>query len=180
MPMKSSWLLRLPDIRQDVAALDVPVVDRILFEKLFHVRRRRAIAIMNVFGSYQLGQALLIDRAELLRQLEALEAGAEFAISQRRRQRLVDSLEKMRRHRTAVAVHIPVENPAAARSVTSLPDGVCLRTDGLRLDFNGAEDCLCKLFEVARAIADDFESFRALVEQPDPGPAPMSSHGPCG
>ncbi len=180
MPMKSSWLLRLPDIRQDVAALDVPVVDRILFEKLFHVRRRRAIAIMNAFGGYQLGQALLIDRAELLRQLEAREAGAEFAISQRRRQRLVDSLEKMRRHRAAVTVHIPVENPAAARSVTSLPDGVCLRTDSLRLDFNGAEDCLCKLFEVARAIADDFESFRALVEQPDPGPAPMSSHGPCG
>ena len=44
------------------------------------VRRRRAIQLMHTFGGYQTGQALLIDRAELMRQLEALEAGAEFAI----------------------------------------------------------------------------------------------------
>ncbi len=142
MAAKRLWLLRVPGIRQEVAALDVPVLDRILFERLFRVRRRRAIQLMHVFGGYQTGQALLIDRAGLLRQLEALEAGTEFAIEQGRRQRLLDSLEKVRRHRAAAAVRIPVEADAAERSVASLPPGICLQADSLRVDFHGAEDAI--------------------------------------
>jgi len=129
MAARRLWLLRLPEIRQEVATLDVPVVDRISFEHLFHVRRRRAIQLMHTFGGYQTGQALLIDRAELLRQLEALEAGAEFAIEQGRRQRLLDSLERVRRHRLAAAVRIPVDADTAERSVASLrPASACRRT----------------------------------------------------
>jgi hypothetical protein len=75
MAAKKQWLLRVPEIRQDVAALEVPVLDRILFERLFHVGWRRAIDLMHAFGAYQTGQALLIDRTVLLQQLEALEAG---------------------------------------------------------------------------------------------------------
>jgi hypothetical protein len=121
---------------------------------------------MHFFGGYQTGQSLLIERAELLRQLEALEAGTEFAIEQGRRRRLLDSLEKLRRHRAAAAVHIPVEDPTVERSVASLPDGICLQADNLRLDFRGAEDLLSKLYELARAVADDFETFKAVVEHP--------------
>ena len=94
MAARRLWLVRVPEIRQDVQALEVPVVDRVLFEKLFHVRRRRALELMHVFGGYQTGQAFLIDRAELVRQLEALEAGTEFAMEQGRRRRLLDSLRE--------------------------------------------------------------------------------------
>jgi len=146
--------------------MDIPVLDRILFERLFHVRRRRAVELMHCFGGYQTGQSLLIERSELLRQLEALEAGAEFAIEQGRKQRLLDSLEKVRKHRAAAAVHIPVVDPLAERSVASLPPGIILQADSLRLDFHGAEDLLGKLYELARVVADDFESFRAMVERP--------------
>ena len=166
MAAKRSWLLRVPEIRQEVAALDVLVVDRISFERLFHVRRRRAIQLMHTFGGYQTGQALLIDRAELLRQLEALEAGAEFAIEQGRRQRLLDSLEKVRRHRAAAAVRIPVGAETAERSVARLPAGIVLQADSLRVDFRGAEDLLGKLYELAQTVGNDFESFKALVERP--------------
>lgn len=131
MPLKKSWLLRVPEIRQDVAALDVLVVDRILFERLFHVRRRRAVALLHTFGGYLAGQTLLIDRAELVRQLEALEAGAEFAIEQARRQRLLDTLEKVRRQRAAAAVHIPVPADVAERSAADLPAGICLEPGSL-------------------------------------------------
>ena len=94
MALKRQWLLRVPEIRQEVALLDVPVLDRTMVEGLFHVGWRRAIDLMHTFGSYQTGQALLIDRSTLLRQLEALEAGAEFALEQGRKQRLLDSTRK--------------------------------------------------------------------------------------
>ena len=166
MAARRLWLVRVPEIRHEVQALEVPVVDRVLFEKLFHVRRRRALELMHVFGGYQTGQAFLIDRAELVRQLEALEAGTEFAMEQGRRRRLLDSLEKVRRHRLAAAVRIPVEEPIGERRITSLPSGVCLQAGSLRVDFGGAEDLLVKLFELARAMGDDFDAFKALVERP--------------
>jgi len=166
MAAKRQWLLRVPEIRQDVTALDGPVVDRALFERLFHVGWRRAIDLMHTFGAYQVGQSLLIDRTVLLKQLEALEAGTEFAIEQGRKRRLLDSLEKIRKHRAAAAVSIPVEDPLAERSVATLPAGICLQPDSLRLDFHGAEDLLSKLYELARAVSDDFEAFRAVVERP--------------
>ena len=166
MAARRLWLLRVPEIRRDVAALDIPVLDRILCERLFHVRKRRAIELMHLFGGYQTGQSLLIERSELLRQLEALEAGAEFAIEQGRKQRLLDSLEKVRKHRAAAAVHIPVEDPLVARAVASLPAGVCLQVGSLHVDFSGAEDLFSKLFELARAASDDFEVFKSLVERP--------------
>ena len=43
MPTKKTWLLRLPEIREELSAMKVPVVDRAIFERLFGVRRRRAI-----------------------------------------------------------------------------------------------------------------------------------------
>ena len=166
MAAKRQWLLRVPEIRQDVAALDTPVIDRAMFERLFHVGWRRAIDLMHTFGAYQTGQSLLMDRTVLLQQLEALEAGTEFAIEHGRKQRLLDSLEKVRRHRMAAKVSIPVEDPLVERSVASLPKGICLQAGSLRLEFHGAEDLLSKLYELARAVADDFETFKALVEQP--------------
>ena len=165
MAARKLWLLRVPEIRLEVAALQVPVVDRILFERLFHVRRR-AVQLMHTFGGYQTGQALLSDRAVLLRQLEALEAGTEFAIEQGRKQRLLDSLERVRKHRAAAAVRIPVEAEAAARSVASLPPGICLQADSLHVDFRGAEDLLGKLYALAQTVGNDFEAFQAVVERP--------------
>ena len=166
MAAKRQWLLRVPEIRQDVAALDVPVLNRTLFEHLFHVGWRRAIDLMHTFGAYQTGQALLIDRVVLLRQLEALEAGTEFAIEQGSKHRLLDSLEKVRKHRAAAAVRIPVADEAAERTMASLPPGIFLQSDSLRVDFSGAEDLLGKLYELAQTVGNDFEAFRAVVERP--------------
>ena len=38
MPVKSSWLQRIPEIADALAAMDVPVVDRATCELLFRVR----------------------------------------------------------------------------------------------------------------------------------------------
>jgi len=166
MPMKKTWLLRVSEIRQEVAALDVPVVDRVLFERLFHIRRRRAIDLMHAFGGYQTAQALLIDRAELVRQLEALEAGTEFALECGRRQRLLDSLEKTRRHRVAALVTLPVAPDTSLKTMRDLPPGVRLQPGSLTVEFGEAEDLLARLFELAQAAANDFEGFRGMASRP--------------
>jgi len=62
--------------------MDAPVIDRATFEKLFGVRRRRAIQLLHFFGGYQADRTFLLDRRELLRQLEPLAASAEFALEQ--------------------------------------------------------------------------------------------------
>ena len=85
MPTKKTWLLQLITICEELTAMDVPVIDRAVFERLFGVRRRRAIQLMHFFGGYQAGRTFLLDRLALLRQLEPLEASAEFALEQRRR-----------------------------------------------------------------------------------------------
>jgi hypothetical protein len=163
MAAKRQWLLRVPEIRQDVAALDVPVLDRALCQRLFQVGWRRAIDLMHTFGAYQTGQALLIDRTVLLRQLEALEAGTEFAIEQGRKQRLLDSLEKVRRHRAATRVVLPVAGDASLRTMVDLPPGVRLQPGSLSVEFGQAEELLAKLFELAQAAAHDFDGFRRMA-----------------
>jgi len=162
MPVKKTWLLRLPEIQQELAGLEVPVLDRAVFERIFGVRRRRAIQLMHYFGGYESGRALLVDRVELLRQLEPLQAGAEFVIEHRRRQRLTEALENVRRSRIAAKVLI---RPLLFNGeLAQLPAGIGLEPGILRIDFRGAEDLLSKLLAVAQTAAADFEAFRAAVD----------------
>jgi hypothetical protein len=99
MPMKKTWLLRLSEIREELTAVEVPVIDRAMCERVFGVRRRRALQLMHSFGGWQSGQAYLVDRLALLRQLEGVQDGEEFVGEQRRRQRLTETLEQTRRRR---------------------------------------------------------------------------------
>jgi hypothetical protein len=61
MPIKKTWLLRLPEIRAELTAIEVPVVDRAVFERVFGVRRRRAIQLLHHFGGFQAGRTFLVD-----------------------------------------------------------------------------------------------------------------------
>jgi hypothetical protein len=164
MPVRRTWLLRLPEIRQVLGGMEVPVLDRSVFERIFGVRRRRAIQLMHFFGGYESGRALLVDRMVLLQQLEPLEAGAEFVLEQRRRQRLTEALEKVRRFRAAAAVRIEVSPDVETRRLRDLPDGIELQPGSLRVAFGKTEDLLAKLFELSKAAANDFEAFRSAAE----------------
>ena len=166
MPIKKTWLLRLPEIRAELTAMEVPVVDRAVFERVFGVRRRRAIQLLHHFGGWQSGRTFLVDRLAVLRQLEPIEASAEFALEQQRRQRLVDFLERLRRSRAGARVLIPVNKAADNPAGPGLPAGVQLDRGNLRVQFDGAEDLLRKLYELSQAAASDFEGFRAAAETP--------------
>jgi len=164
MPARKTWLLRLPEIREELAGMEVPVIDRAVFERLFGVRRRRAIQLMHFFGGYQAGRTFLLDRMALMGQLGPLQAGAEFAMEARRKQRLTEALEKIRRHRAGARVVLPVEAGGLAGQFGDLPDGVQLAPGSLHVEFRKAEELLAKLFELSKAAANDFEAFRNAAE----------------
>jgi hypothetical protein len=156
------WLLHLPEIIEMLAAFDVPVVDRAIIERLFGLRRRRAIELLHRFGGYQAGRTFLIERRTLIEHLQHLAEGEEFQVELRRRERLDGEIDKLRRYRAAASVRIPVRSTMC--QTTALPAGVALQPGHLHIEFSSTEDLLAKLFELAQAAGDDLDRFRAAAE----------------
>jgi hypothetical protein len=96
MPAKPEWLLRLPEIRTQLEYLDAPVVDRAVIERIFGLKRRRAIELLHQFGGYQAGRTFLLDRVRLLEALQSMESGDDYSTEKRRRERLQDAVEASR------------------------------------------------------------------------------------
>jgi hypothetical protein len=164
MPSKAAWLLQIPEILTLLESFEVPVVDRAVMERLFGLRRRRAIELLHSFGGYQAGRTFLIDRRLLIEHLRRLVEGEEFQAESRRKEHLGDAVDELRRHLTAARVKIPVQTDVLGRRGTGLPDGVVLEPGHLHIAFRGAENLLSKLYELSQAAAKDFDRFRAAAE----------------
>jgi hypothetical protein len=163
MSAKAEWLLRLPEIRAELEHLYVPVVDRAGIERLFRLRRRRAIELMHQFGGYQTGRTFLVDRARLLEALQALESQEDYGAEKRRRERLGDVVEASREHLISMRVRIPVRATAARASLDRLAPGVLLLPGVLSIEFQRPIELLEKLYWLSQAIAHDFEKFEGLL-----------------
>jgi hypothetical protein len=159
MPAKAQWLLRVPEILEELSALDVPVVDRAVCERLFRLRRRRAIDLIRGFGGYQAGRTFLIDRPKLAAQLERIRDSPDFKMEWQRKERLAERLDAMRRLRAGARVAIPVEHQVLSQRLPELPAGVGLSAGELHIRFESPEELLSKLFALAQAIANDYEAF---------------------
>ena len=119
---------------------------------------------MHYFGGYKAGRTLLLDRLQLMGQLEPLHAGAEFAVEGRRKQRLTEALEKVRRQRAGAHVVLPMEAGRLDGRIIDLPDGIRLEPGSLHVEFRKAEELLAKLFLLSKAAANDFDAFRGTAE----------------
>ena len=164
MPAKALWLLHIPEIIAMLETFDVPVVDRAVIERLFGLRRRRAIELLHRFGGYQAGRTFLVDRHLLIEHLRRLADGEEFQRESQRKERLGHTVDQLRRHQAAARVRISVEPDVFGRKLTDLPPGVALEAGHLHIAFSGTEDLLGKLFELSQAASNDFDRFRATAE----------------
>src|SRR5687768_8223205 len=126
MPSKLSWILELPRIQEELEALNLPVVDRACSEKVFGLKRRRAIFLMKEFGGYQAGRTLLVDRRALLQSLRKI-ARSEYEPELARKTRLVEELEKSRKLQRGRLVKINVPPEVREQKISDLPAGVHLR-----------------------------------------------------
>ena len=163
MPAKPEWLLRLPEIRAELEHLEVPVVDRAGIERIFGLKRRRAIELMHQFGGYQAGRTFLLDRVRLLEALQSLESREDYTAEKRRRERLGDVVEASREHLISTRVRIPVRAAAARASLDRLAPGVLLLPGILSIEFRHPIELLEKLYGLAQAITHDFDKFEGLV-----------------
>lgn len=159
MPAKAQWLLRIPEILEELSGLDVPVVDRAVCERLFRVRRRRAIDLIRWFGGYQAGRTFLVDRARLVALLEKLRDSPDFKLEWQRKERLSAKLDEMRRLQAGTHVAVPVGLEVFGQRLPDLPAGVALGAGTLQIQFESPEELVGKLFALAQAIANDYEAF---------------------
>ncbi len=89
MPPQPQWLLRVPEILEDLKALEIPVLDRASVERLFALKRWQAVQLLHHFGGYQVGRTFLVDRQKLIQQLAQIHAGEAFTYEQQRRERVI-------------------------------------------------------------------------------------------
>jgi hypothetical protein len=167
MPAKAQGLLRVPDILAELSALDVPIVDRAVCERLFGLGRRRAIDLIRGFGGYQAGRTFLVDRPKLVAQLEQIRDSPDFKMESRRKERLAERLDAIRRLQAGVRVAVPVEPEALRQRLPDLPPGVELSPGALHIQFQSPEELLGKLFALAQAIANDYEAFEKRTSGAD-------------
>jgi hypothetical protein len=163
MPAKSQWLLRIPDIVESLSALNVPVVDRAICEQLFRVRRRRAIELIQQFGGYRTGNAVLVDRLELIRHLEDLGTDSEVAREFRRKEKLSATLDEVARRSAAARIIIKAATPPTASQ--AFPTGVNFSPGRLTIEFVGVQELLTRLYGLAQSAAANFERFSSLAER---------------
>jgi hypothetical protein len=138
---------------------DVPVVDRAIIERLFGLRRRRAIELLHRFGGYQAGRTFLVDRRLLIEHLRRLADGEEFQRESQRKERLDHAVDRLRRHQAAARVKIPVQSDVFNRKLTDLPPGVALEAGHLHIAFSGTEDLLR---QTLRAFPGGEQRFRPV------------------
>ena len=82
--------------------MEAPVVDRAVLERVFRVRRRRAVELMAHFGGYQAGRTFLLDRKQLERALERMRDGGDFEFERQRKEVRAQELERVRRARAGL------------------------------------------------------------------------------
>jgi len=164
MPAQPQWLLRLPEIISELEQLDLPIVDRAVFEKVFRVGRRRAIQLMHRFVGRQVGRTFIIDRTALLDRLRVGLASDTFYDEQTRRRRVVEELDHMRKLAPGRKVVIQVPPEARDNRLADLPAGIYLSPGELRIEFFGTEDLLRQLFELSQAIVNDYQKFQRICE----------------
>jgi hypothetical protein len=165
MPSKPTWILELPRIQKVLEELDAPVVDRAGIERIFGVRRRRAIQLMHKFGGYQAGRTFLVERSKVIRILQRIARGRAYEWELARREKLADEIEKVKRLLPGRQVRIMVPAEALQNRIADLPPGVYLQPGELRIEFHGTEDLLRQLFELGQAIMNDYKKFEAICEQ---------------
>lgn len=176
MPPKPLWLKRVRQIRAAVEATDVPFLDRAAVESLFGTKRRQAIHLVRRMAGFEVGNALVAPRENVLAFLDEILASGDVEREEGRRERVREALVEARRHVAArrVTFRIPAKEPTLA----NLPDGVRLAPGVLEVRCVGTQDLLAKLYTLAKAIASDIVRFEAVVDGAQVRPSVVSSD--CG
>lgn len=143
--------------------MQIPVVDRRVFEELFRVRRRRAADLVQRFGGYRSGNTSLVDRQKLIEQLRQLESDPDVICEMERKRRIAVELEEVQLQSRAARIVIGHTPTAWARREWAMPASVSVSGGALTVEFSDPEDLLRQLYHLSEAAAADFERFYETI-----------------
>lgn len=129
------------------------------------MKRRQAIDLCHRFGGFQAGRTFLVDRLQLIAELERIRQDPDFDYELQRKQRLSEMVVEARRFRAGAEVILPVRRDALDRRMENLPAGIRLEAGYLTVRFEKPEELLADLFELAKAAQNDYEAFCKTVEK---------------
>ncbi len=164
MPDKPIWYGRLDEVIAELNALPWPWVDRETLQALLRVGRRRAQQILQPCVARQIGANGVADRAELIAHLQRLAAGDDAHYERRRRQRLAQVMEGLRKAALAqpkVLVEAPIT--VMEQRLADLPEGVSVSAGAISITFSSPGEALERLLALAMAIGNDFSEFERTV-----------------
>ena len=167
MPSKPSWLLRVNEVLEDLGGEKMtthPFLTRAAVEKLFGLKRRQAIELMHSVEGYQIGKTLVVGRAKLAAWLRRASLGEQVWWEQVRHTRVEEALEEVRQEREARKQRALVPLKTLELKLVGVPPTVTIKPGELRIQFSGADDLFRQLFELAQAMKNDYERFKALAE----------------
>jgi len=166
MPAQPRWLADLPKIRRTITAMTAtPFLDRLAIERLFGVKSRQANYLMRSLGGYRIGPASVVDRDQLLHQLErmATPRGVSSAATERKARVIerLDALAREARPRRILA-------PPPRRPSDPLPPGIRLSAPGeIAIRFASPEELLGLILALAQSASTDFAAFAvSLIDSP--------------
>jgi hypothetical protein len=117
---------------------------------------------MHQLNPHAAGHCLVIGREELIGRLEAIAAEPSMLSERARQERVTATLRQV----SAAGAARRVELPAAAtepHELGSLPGSIRINPGRLEISFDGGEDLLAKLFQLAQAVASDVDRFYETV-----------------
>src|ERR1017187_8444911 len=165
MPSQPEWFHRLDEILETLRGMESTHLDRQAVQKLFGVRECRARQLMAGLPGLRAGNAFAVARLALIARLEETAQGGLFQWETNRRARVVEELDRTRRHLAARRGRLPGAGDARGIRGGGLAGRMELKPGELRIEFYGAEDLAAKLFELSQAMANDWQAFARVVEE---------------
>ena len=164
MPDKPIWYGRLDQVVAELGNLPWPWVDRETLQSLLRVGPRRAQQILRPCVTRQVGANGVAGREELIAHLKRLAAGDEAHYERRRRQRLAQVLEGLRRAAlTQPKVLVEAPTTVLQQEFANLPDGVSVSPGAISITFSSPNEALQRLLALAMAIGNDFNEFERIT-----------------
>src|ERR1017187_9395947 len=107
MPAQPAWFHRFDEILETLRGMESSHLDRQAVQKLFGVRERRARQLMAGLAGLRAGNASAVARLALIARLEETAQGGLFQWETNRRARVVEDLDRTRRHLAARRGRLP-------------------------------------------------------------------------
>jgi hypothetical protein len=114
---------------------------------------------MAQLGAEKVAGNFVVKREALIVQLESIRDGPAYAAEVRRRQKVLEKLTARR----GSEIRIRVSREDVFRK--TMPAGVSFSSNQMTVDFRDFEELLTRLYQVSSAMANDFESIKAFVEE---------------